>query len=237
MPYANVNRAQFRALVRNQLGSGGLSSAFWRDDELNKLIQEALRFFNLCCAYWKTRATLVTVANQVWYALPGAITSGMRVSFNGQPMTPVGLFDLDFQRPIWESETTTTGSDVPTRPTMFGIGALNLIAIWPADAAGNNSLVIDGVASTPILTNDNSKLDIGQEEMGSLLDLIQHLASFKEGGLEFRQGMGNFKAFLEMAGRRNAILKASATWRKWMGIDTSRKKRPVAASDETVGAR
>ena len=182
MPYSQVTRAQFRQLVRNQLGSGGLASSFWRDDELNKIIQESLRFYNLLTAYWKTRAILPTTAATVWYTTPGVITSSMRVTFNGFPLRPTSLYSMDFGRSGWESETTTSGGDIPTRPKYFVIGALNKLAIWPADSPGGNSLALDGIAVTPILTTNASLLDIGQEDMNHLLDLCQHVAAFKEGG-------------------------------------------------------
>ena len=237
MAYTQVTRAAFRQLVRNQLGSGGLSSAFWRDDELNKIIQESLRFYNLLTAYWKTRAVISTTAATVWYSIPGVITSSMRVSFNGFPMRGSSMYSMDFGRSGWESESTTSGGDVPTRPKYFIIGALNKLAIWPADAAGANSLVLDGIAVTPILVNDSSLLDIGQEDMSHLLDLCQHVAAFKEGGLEFKASMESFKSFLEGAGQRNAILKRCATYRRWLGLDVGRQQRPLKIPSEAVGAR
>lgn len=237
MPYTQVTRAQFRALVRNQLGNGTLASAFWRDTEINFIIQEALRFYNLLTGYWKTRAVLATTASTVWYSTPGTITSNMRVSFNGFPMRGESMYAMDFGRSGWESETTTDGGDVPTRPKYFVIGALNKVAIWPADAAGANSLMLDGIAVTPLLVNDASLIDVGQEDMNHLLDLCQHLAAFKEGGKEFSSSMESFREFLRGAGERNAILKRCATWRKWLGIDTGRRSRPLKVAAESVGAR
>lgn len=237
MAYLTVNRAQFRQLLRNQLGSGGLATSFWRDAELNFIIQESLRFYNLLTGYWKTRAVTATVANQIWYNVPGIITSAMRVSFNGFPLRPESLWNIDFGRNGWESETTTTGGDVPTRPKYFVIGGLAKVAIWPADAAGANGLVLDGIAVTPLLTSDASFLDIGQEDMNCLLDLCQHIAAFKEGGVEFKASMASFQSFLKMAGNRNAILQRCATWRKWLGVDTGRMKLPLKVASDAVGAR
>lgn len=237
MAYTQVNRAAYRALLRNQLGSGGLASSFWRDDELNRIIQESLRFYNLLTGYWKTRAVLATTAATVWYTTPGVITSNMRVSFNGFPMRSASLYSMDFGRSGWESETTASGGDVPTRPKYFVIGALNKLAIWPADSPGANSLVLDGIAVTPILTTDNSFIDIGQEDMNALLDLGQHLAAFKEGGKEFTASLESFKQFLAGAGERNAILKRCATYRHWLGLDKGRQSRPLKIASEAVGAR
>lgn len=235
MPYPQTTRLQLRTLLENQLDS--LATSFWRTDEKNRLIQDGLRFWNLLTGYWKARVTINTTASTVWYALPGTITSGMRVSWQDFPLSPTSFHDLDFGRPQWESETTASGGDVPTRPSSWVIGALNLIAIWPADAVGNSNLVIDGVAVTPILANDGSTVDIGPDELNSLLNYLQHIASFKEGGKEFQATDDEMKQFLTAAGQRSAILRACATYRRWLGLDKSRKSKPLEDANAAPGVR
>jgi|SRR5579859_1920362 len=237
MPYVSISRSQLRAQVVNQLGAAGLT--FWRTTELNFLIQESLRFWNLATGFWRTNAIITTTANTVWYDLPLAITSQMRVNFQSQVLSPASIFDMDYGRAAWESETTASGGDVPTRPMLHIIGALNLIAIWPADALGNNQLLVDGLASTPILVNDSDKVDIGQDELTSLLRYIQHVASFKEGGGEFKATEPLFRQFLAQAATRSGILKSSSTWRKFMGMDKSKASKHFrqTQAEEQVGAR
>lgn len=236
MPYSSITRAQLRGLLDNQLD--GLSQTFWRVDEKNRLIQDALRFFNLLTGYWKVRAVFNTTPSTVWYALPGTITSGLRVSWRDFPVAgPTSWHDLDFGRPSWENETTASGGDVPTHPVLWSVAGVNMIAIWPADAAGGNSLVADGVASTPILANDGDLVDIGQDELNSLLNYLQHIASFKEGGKEFSATQDEFKSFLKSCGQRSAILRASATYRKYLGLDKSRMTKKTEDSNATPGVR
>lgn len=235
MPYSSVTRAAFRSLLIQRLGA--LGPTFYRTDELNKIIQESLRFWNLCTGFWKTRATITTSASAVWYALPNAITSGLRVSFQSFSLTPSSLYDLDFGRPGWQSETTTSGGDVPTQPKVFAIGAINLIAIWPADAVGNSQLDVDGIAATPLLTVDGSVMDIGQEEMKSLLDYCEHVALLKQGGREFADAQELMKSFLKAAGERSGILRASAAYRKWLGVDKQRWQKKMIPAETELGAR
>lgn len=243
MPYTNVSLVQMRGLVRNQLGAA--ADTFWRDDELNMYINEALQVWNALTGYWKvdgvalgTGSPKLTVSNQVWYTIPnGTITSTMRLRFNNQPMTPSALDALDQGRPYWESETTTSGGDVPTIPQIWGIGGLNLISIWPADAAGGNALWADGIAVTPVLTSDSDYIDIGSQELGSLLDYCQHVAVFKEGGQEWQATLHLFQEFLQGAANTNAQLLASAPFRVWMGIDQGRASNKRKAEAERVGAR
>lgn len=233
MSYAQTTRAQFRTLLRERLGA---ANTFWRDTELNFLTQESLRFFNLLTGFWKTRATVLTVINQLWMLLPSTITSNMRVSWQGLPLSPTSAYDLDFGRPNWTSETTITGGDVPTQPKLFVIGGLTLIALWPSDAAGGNVMTVDGIAATPILTSDAQQLDIGLDEQKILLDYCQHVATFKEGGKELADSQALLKSFLKACAERNGMLKASAVYRKYMGLDKSRFSKPLQVMSET-GAR
>lgn len=237
MAYVSVTRAQFRSLLLDQLDN--LGTAFYRVDELNKIIQSGLRFWNLLTGYWKTRATFTTTANQLWYALPNAITSQMRVTFQSVPLSPSSLFDLDFGRPAWRSETTTSGGDVPTQPRVFIVGALNLVALWPTDAAGNKTLTVDGLAATPILTADSGAggvIDIGQDEFSALLDYCQHMAAFKQGGVEFKASDALMKSFLQTAAERSSILKESAAYRKYMGLDKGRMSRKMIRESDQMEA-
>lgn len=236
MAYSSITRAQLRGLLDNQLDN--LSQTFWRVTEKNLLIQDGLRFFNLLTGYWKARVVMNTTASTVWYALPGTITSGMRVSWRDFPLAgPTSWHDLDFGRPQWESETTASGGDVPTRPSLWSVAGVNMIAIWPADAVGGNSLIADGVAVTPILQNDGDLVDIGQDELNSLLNYLQHIASFKEGGKEFSATQDEFKSFLKSCGQRSAILRASNIYRKYMGLDKSRMSKLIQSANEAPGVR
>jgi hypothetical protein len=236
MAYSSITRAQLRGLLDNQLDN--LSQTFWRTDEKNKLIQDGLRFFNLLTGYWRARAVMTTSANTAWYALPGTITSSMRVSWESYPLAgPTSWHDLDFGRPSWENETTASGGDVPTRPVLWSVAGVNMLAIWPADAAGNSTLIADGIASTPILTQDTDLVDIGQDELNELMNYLQHIASFKEGGKEFSATQDEFKSFLKSCGQRSSIFRASSTYRKYLGLDKSRMSKKTEDANATPGAR
>lgn len=227
-------------LVKERLGAA--ANTFWRDDELNRLIQESLRFWNALTGFWKQSARLgtgspaVTVADQVWYTMNGSLTSNMRVSFNNIPLSPSSWDDLDKGQSNWESDTTASGGDAPTIPTIWCPGGLTSIAIWPADHVGGNTLTADGIAVTPLLTADADFLDIGDEELQHLLDYIEHIAVFKEGGAEFEASMPLLEGCIKGAAARNALLTASSKFRTWAGFDKSRetKKRMVV---DKVGAR
>lgn len=231
MPYTQLTLAQLRVLLQNQLGAA--STTFWIDAELNFYINETLRLFNALTGYWKTPILLgtgspaATVANQVYYTIPSAtLTSGMRVSFNGQPLYQGSLFELDMAKPNWVGETTTSGGKVPTSPKIWAPVAMNMIAIWPADAAGGNSLTCEGVAKTPILVADGDYLNLGEQELDGLLDGMQHVAVFKEGGAEFKATQSDLQGMVDQASETAAQIQAYSKYREWMGWDADEEEIP-----------
>lgn len=247
MAYAQYTLAQVRQLLQYQLGAA--STTFWRTAELNGIINDGLRFFNACTGFWKAGQQLgtgsppVTVIDQTWYTIPtGTITGSMRMTFNGNPLFGCSLYDLDMGRVNWESETTASGSDVPATPQMWAVAALNQVAIWPADHTGGNSILLEGVAVTPILVNDGDFLNIGEQELNMLMDLMQHLAVFKEGGEEFVSSQEMMQTFLSQAAVTNAQIGASWRFRRWQGRDTDEDQIPQRwhwrnGKPERVGAR
>lgn len=199
--------------IRGQLSDKLERSLFWTTAELNAFVNESLRTWSCLTGYWKRRVTLDTVANLPYYGLAGYMTFGMRVEFNGQPLSQATVHEWDKGYPYWE------GRPSPTGPTEWAPIALNLIAIRPADAVGLNSLVIDGLSSAPILVNDTDYIDIGDEEFSALLGYEQYLATFKEGGMEFESAKPLYRAFLRAAAVKNEKLMSSAIFRRAMGLD------------------
>lgn len=223
MPYQAVTLAQLRQDLKDQWES----VAFWNDADANSYLNEALRVWNLLTAQWKRRITITTTANTVWYSVPSTLVYNLRMDFSSFPMEVTSLFDLDNGQPNWEGETTSSGGNVPTRPVIFAPAGLNMFAIWPADAAGGNMLVVDGVRQTPVLTADADFVDLGQEEMNAILGYALHIGTFKEGGSRFGATQRFYQDFIRTAAEKNQRLKASTMYRRVMGLDNQRQQRPV----------
>ena len=250
MAYAQFNLGQLRTYLRERLGT--TLAAFYRDAELNGIIQEALRSFNLLTGFWRTRQLLATVAGRHWYVISGSITSSLRVSFNDHPLTYAARTDLDTGQQYWESESATNplapppgGTVVPDEPQVYCVGALNLIGIWPADrTTGANQLMVDGIASTPLLTTDATSVDLGEEELTTILDYAQHVALFKEGGAEFSSTLPSddnanalFAGFLKGCAQRSGMIERMESYRQWMGGNTAERQKNPLRRAERAGAR
>lgn len=228
MPYQQVTLSQLKVLMQQQWDA----SAFWTDEEARRAINEALRIYNLFTGFWKRRVPPIpTVAGQVFYAVPGTLTVNLRMTFNLLSMTIGSLSEYDNGRPNWQAESTTDGGDVPTRPKAYIPVGLATFAIWPRDAVGGGSLLLDGVAATPVLLADGDFLDLGQEEITILLGEALHIVAFKERGRRWAATAVKHTAFLAACADRNKRLATNAYFRKYLGLDQEKTRRPERRAD------
>lgn len=189
---------------------------------LDDAINESLLLWNFLTGQWRQRISLTTTANTIDYALPASLVFGTRVQFSTSPVGQTSLWELDQGRPGWRSETTASGGTVPTKPTLWAAVSLTLIHLWPADAVGGGTLLIDGVAATPVLTQAGQYLDLGEESLTPLLDCAAHLAVFGEGTDRFLATDTQWQAFLQAAAEENQQIKRSAQFRRYLGLDKGR---------------
>lgn len=207
-------------------------SPFWTPAEVIGFINESLRLWSILTGYWKKRLPLTTQSTLPYYSLASYLTFGMRVEFNSVPLIQSSVTNWDKGYPEWEGN--------PSSPVEWAPIGLSLIAIRPADAIGNNSLVLDGVANAPVLVNAADFIDIGAEELNALLGYCQYLAAFKEGGQEFESAIPLYQAFLKAAAVKNEKLNASNVFRRAMGLDTDlagQHPRRAKSQLQPIGAR
>lgn len=227
--YQQLTLAQLQTAFYEQVGG---NAAFFRTDEATRILQEAFRIFNCLTGFWRAPVDAgKTVTAQHFYPVPSAQNFVIRVLLNGVALQNSSLYDLDYGRDHWESEVCTTG----TLPTAWAPAGFNQFAIWPGSFAGGESLVCECVTSAPVLTTV-SFVNLGQDELETILDYATHIAQFKEGGQEFQASEVLLKGFLKSAGERNGVLLQSSKFRTWMGL-SSEKKRPMRIADASVGAR
>ena len=215
MAYQQLTLTDLRARLNSRIES----VPFWTTPELDDAINEALQFWGLLTSRWKRRATIETSANTYDFALPAALTYGMRVTFNGLPLAVTTRKELDWGRPNWRQESSVTGGDVPTRPTLWAPVSLAYIYIWPMDAYGHNSLLCDSVDATPELLVAGQYVDLGEEDVTLLLDYALHALAFKRDDVTFQSTMDLFRALLAAAGQENSLITTSQVYRQLMGLD------------------
>lgn len=233
MPYQQYTWSQLRQRLQDKYED----VPFWTDAEALLAFNEALRVWNTLTGWWKRRVTLTTTANAYYYTLPATLVYRMRVEVSGKPLFNSSLSDLDNGRRRWMRETTTSGGDVPTRPSMWAPVSLLTIAIWPADATGGRPMILDGVSNTPVLVTDPDFVDVGEDTLTVLLGYALHAAALKKGGPYFAATQKFFKDFLIAAGEENDQLKTSQVYRRYLGLDVKdqRMRGTPTRLDERVG--
>lgn len=195
---------------------------FWDDFELQDAINEALLLYNLLTGYWRARYTTTTDAGNFDYAVPETLLYQCRVLFVGQVLEPISLFHLTNCRPNWRTETTATAG-VPDRPIFWVPLSPLLIALWPTPAAGGDILTIDGIAATPQITDDtpdSNFINLGEEQFHVILGYALHLLAFKEASERTFATAHYQTAFLAHCAEHNGQLKASALFRRYLGLDS-----------------
>lgn len=211
----------------------------WTDEEGRLTINEALRTWNFLTGRWRRRAAQNTGIGTVEYTLPATMIYGMRVTINGLPLTVTSSAEIDLMRPAWRSETIASGGLVPTVPTLWMPMSLQRVAIWPAmGSVVVNGFSADGVAATPVLTQDANFIDLGQEFIDLLLNFCLHLLAFKIGGPTWTATKPFYQQFLQAAAEENGVLKANQKFRRAAGlnrrIDLGKSKGESSLLD-TVG--
>jgi hypothetical protein len=137
---------------------------------------------------------------------------------------------MDYGYPGWWTQNTKTGGNVPTTPQKWLPLSLAIIAIWPADAVGGNLLTFEGIGNTPQLVNSTDFIDIGNEELNSIVGYALHTLAFKEGGARFESTLPYFVNFLQAAAGENDQLQLSAEFRHITGVDLNRQTRETLGS-------
>jgi hypothetical protein len=223
--YQAITRAQ----LRQRLTEFYEGVPFWTADEANTALNENLRFYNALTGRWKTRETLETTPGMRTAFVSAGLTYTTRVAFNGKPLSPTSREDLNLGRRLWYTETTASGYDVPTVVTLWAPRSLQLIDLWPADAAGHNSLLIDGVMATPVLLTDAAFVNLSEADVSALLGQSLHTISLKKGGPWFQTSLKYFKLFLAHAADENQAITTASIYRRVMGLDNQALKPVVSA--------
>lgn len=232
MTYATLTLATLRARLQDRF----TGDPFWSNTEANDALNEALRQFNLYTGYWRGNGTTNTTATVAFVTVPGSLTYHTRVTRSGFVLARKSLVELYRTRRNWRTQSTTTGSPVPSTIREWAPVGLGSIAIWPTDTAGGTTLTFEAVKITPILTADGQFLDVGNEELNLILSEALWILTFKRPSL-LAQMKPKHQVFLDGCLERNDQLRASSYYRRVLGLDQTQRIVPrLLPKDEELTA-
>jgi hypothetical protein len=208
-------------------------SPFWAQPERTAYINEGIRAWACLTGQWKQKVLITTIPLNPYYVLPGVITFGMHVEFNGGQLIQSSVNSWDKADYLWENR--------PGTPSEWAPIDLRVIAIRRPDIVGFNSIAIDGVSAAPILVNPTDYIDMSEDDYTAYIGYLQYLAAFKEGGAEHENSLILYQTFIKQAAIRNEKLLASAIFRRVMGLDNDdaglRMRMTKPAAGTPIGAR
>ena len=227
MAFHNVTLAE----LQTQLAERYDGAPFWTADQSRRAINEALRIWNVLTGTWRARFTYPTVPSAPYMPLSGGVVKAIRVSLAGATLDPGSIDGFDMGLPNWEG--------VPGTPRYWAPVSLTLIALAPPPAfglAGANAVVVDVIAPAPILVNAGDFLDLGSEELSTLLGYALHVLAQSQGLEALKATHPLYLAFFRAAALRNAVLSASSFYRGLLGLDRLRFRRPIREDESAPAA-
>src|SRR5437867_1874491 len=217
MAYASTTRAELRQKVRDRL-----IAQFWVDDELNRLINESIRVWNVLTAYHRQQTTVTIGVNTIFYDLNANISNHMwlmRIEFNDYDTHPemASLSEMDKMRALWMCDTGKIQRVIP-------IG-LNVVAFWPRPETAI-SATIESVRTAVLPNADGDFINVGNEDLAALIAYCHFAAVLKEGGKELQDAFPSLQYFLTQAAKHNAKLNTISVFRKLLGFGGQKSTRP-----------
>lgn len=222
MSYQSITLATLRARLQDRY----TGDPFWSAQEATDALNEALRQFNLYTGYWRGPAAVVTTAGSPFILVPGTLTYRTRVTRVGLALTRKSIVEWYRTKRGWRTQTTASGSPVPSTIREWAPVGLSAIAIWPIDPAGGTALTIEAVRITPVLVLDADFLDLGNEELRLILGEALYVLSFKRPSI-LQELQPQHQQFLQGCLERNDQLRASAYYRKVLGLDQAQRETPT----------
>ena len=135
----------------------------------------------------------------------------LRVEFAGVPLDSETLESMDFGADGWQVDDSTPVDWMPV--------GLTKIAVHPAHSAGSGTLDIDGLTSFVIPSGDSVFPDIPHSDVERILDYAHHLATFKQGGVEFQSSFKLLENFMNAAKDADLRANLATVFEKFAGGD------------------
>ena len=142
-------------------------------------------------AYDPSRAAICEARYQQGVQMAKMAICVVQAQIAAAPVPVSSVYEQDMYDATWQNITAT-------QPTALLSAGLNLVALSPKPDAVY-AVKLDVLENADIPANDAAYVQVGQEELGAILDYAQHLAMFKVGGDEFNATQPLYDNFMRMA--------------------------------------
>ncbi len=157
------------------------NSVFFQTAERYTIINEAIRTCNLLSGFYQGSSTLLSVPNQLVYAIPAGILYPQRVTFNGTQLDPAPITRIGQDYRTWATDTTARNGAV-ARWVPIGI---NYFCLHPADSQGGQTIEVTGVQEPPLLVAPGDFMTLEDQYVSIIVEYCASRLPLKMGGSSF----------------------------------------------------
>jgi hypothetical protein len=201
---------------------------FWSADQARRAINEAMRVWNVLVGQWRTLYSFTSLPNDPYVPLTGGVFKALRVKYNSDALNLSSLNALDARFPNWRSTAGT--------PYLWAPVSLTTVVIYPNDGVGGTAITVDAYSPAPILVAAGDFINIGSEELSTLLGYALHVLSQSLGVAALKSTQPQYIQFMKAAAVRNEYFANSSFYRKLIGLDRMRFSDAARTADVTSGS-
>lgn len=148
---------------------------------LTPLINEAIRVSNMMCGWFQSTERVLSVANQLVYAVPSSLVYPQRVQFEGIQLDPTPLTRIGQDYRNWITDTSNNLGAV-ARWVPIGI---TQFAIHPMDSSGGQDIEVTGVAEPTTLVSSTDNIPLEDQWATVVVEYAASRAVLPSGGKPF----------------------------------------------------
>lgn len=233
MPYARCTLLELDKRLWERLD---LHPYYTLQDRYDAL-RMALKIWQAATGVWRTTVTAQAIAGDPYVPVPGLVqVTGVR--WNGVPLSPTTIAELDFMSPNWRNQQAGTAGVVSTPMYWAPIG-LTTVAIWPTPPASQAITCLGvGLPPAPVPGDQTATIDVADFWIDGIVDLAAWWATGKATPIEQGKFQPHFtsavKAMARVRGAADAGSPFQALLEAFSGRIPRTTGRDIAESKEAT---
>lgn len=192
----------------------------------------ALKIWQAATSVWQASVPANAIVGDPYVPVPGlAQVTGVR--WNGVPLSPTTVSELDAIAPNWRNEVAGTGGR-PTTPKYWAPIGLTTVALWPTPPI-SQSITCLGLALPPYPTPGAqlATIDVADFWIDGIVDLAAWWVTGKATPVEQSKFQGHFTAAVQAMARTRGVADAGSPFQTLLEAFLGRFPR-AAGKDVTA---
>jgi hypothetical protein len=167
-------------------------TAFYRQPDVDRLLNEGSRIVNLFAGFSQDRVALgLTVQSWIFYRIPSPIVLPMKVYLDGKELQKSTLDGAGQTFPKW-----LQGRALRNLSSWIPIGT-RMFALAPPDSLGGRVLEVWGVTTPALLIGSNDTLTLDDDFTDLIVDYAYMNLAYREGGKPAADALKGYSGWMK----------------------------------------